>query len=72
VSYLDDPDHAWTLDSTTTSSEVDAEQILADLYQRDLSPEDLALVYRGAQGLWERGQGTAIQCLDTSIVWLFG
>jgi hypothetical protein len=71
VSYLDNPDHSWTLDPTTTT-EVDAEQLLADLYQRDLSPEDLTLIYRGAQGLWERGQGTALQCLDTSIVWLFG
>jgi hypothetical protein len=72
VSYLDDPDHAWTLDPATTAGEVDAEQLLADLYQRDLSAEDLRLIYRGARGLWERGQGTALQCLDTSIVWLFG
>jgi len=71
VSYLDNPDHSWTLDPTTTI-EVDAEQLLTDLYQRDLSREDLTLIYRGAQGLWERGQGTAAQCLDTSIVWLFG
>lgn len=71
MSYLDNPDHSWTLDPTTTI-EVDAEQLLADLYQRDLSREDLTLIYRGAQGLWERGQGTAVQCLDTSIVWLFG
>ena len=72
MSYLDDPDHDWALDPATTAGEVDAEDLLADLYQRDLSAEDLTLIYRGAQGLWQRGQGSAAQCLDTAIVWLFG
>jgi hypothetical protein len=69
---MDDPDHVWTLDPTTRAGEVDAEDILAELYQRDLSAEDLTLIYRGAQGLWQRGQGSAIHCLDTSIVWFAG
>lgn len=69
---------AWTIPTTsgysarTPLTMVDAEQVLADLYQRDLSPEELMLIYCGARGLWQRGQGSAIQCLDTSIVWLFG
>jgi hypothetical protein len=72
VSYVDDPDHDWTLDPATTAGEVDAEELLADLYQRDLSAEHLMLIYRGAQGLWQRGQGSATRCLDTAIVWLAG
>jgi len=72
MSYLDDPEHPWMLDPATLDGVVDAEQILIDLLQRELSGEDLMLIYRGAQGLWKRGQGTATQCLDTSMVWLFG
>ncbi len=72
MSYLDDPQHVWRLDPSTTARTVDAEDILADLLQRDLSPDEIQLIYWGARGLWERGHGSTAQCLDTSMVWLFG
>jgi hypothetical protein len=69
-SYLDDPDHARVLDPA--SLDADAETVLENLLRRNASLDDLELIFRGAAQLFEAHAGTAAECLDTSVIWLYG
>lgn len=74
--YLDDPDHVWDLDPSTTSWDRGAVEVLDELLDRcdTLTDRDIALIVRGAVGLRKRlgAEATSAECVDTSLVWYFG
>lgn len=70
MSYLDDADHDWALDTSKTPSLI---RLLAELGARNLATEDWRIILRGYAGLKARHPyASDEQCLHTSMVWYFG
>lgn len=73
-SYLDDPNHNW--DSIERGGDPGWHNLnnqIADLHERDLPEDTIAIILRGYAGLKQRHpdeeDGTL---LHTSMVWMFG
>lgn len=80
MTYLDDPDHDWSIDPASTTSNLDLEQTITDLLDRiaddtrSRQSRDMALrlIISGALELSRRTDAPLAQCLDTSMIWYYG
>jgi hypothetical protein len=45
---------------------------MVEFQRRNMSDEDIEIVFRGAVLLYQAQAGTFGECLDTSLIWLFG
>lgn len=70
MSYLDDPDHDWSLDPASVDN-----SLLEDVIHlaENATSEEVELVLRGYRGLKQRyPDATDQECFGTAMIWLYG
>jgi hypothetical protein len=71
MSYLDDKDHDWSLDTTLPVPTMG--DMVDELANRELMEEELRIIFQGFIGLVERHPHIPFtRCLHTSMIWYFG
>lgn len=81
MTYLDDPDHDWSIDPSSEVNDLDLDQVISDLKHRLACPcltctlgneMALELILKGALELARRTDAPLARCLDTSMIWYYG
>lgn len=80
MTYLDDPDHDWSIDPAASIGDLDLDQVISDLFDRLNSSTfptphrqtEFSLILKGALELSRRSPAPLAQCLETSMIWYYG
>jgi hypothetical protein len=71
-SYLDDPEHDWSIDPTAGDG-TSLNSLMNELCSRLTEEEELQIIFRGYAGLKMRyPEASDPECLQTSMIWYYG